>query len=137
MQDIKITVKVEGLEPLISAIMYLGGAIQDQTGTAPKATTEKVEVKKQETKKQEPKQEVKKEEPKQEPEDEKMPWDDQEESSSDLTIEDVRVKLVEISKQSKENRAAVKALIQEYGAERLSDLKPEHFAEVLEKAEAL
>jgi hypothetical protein len=133
MQDIKITVKVEGLEPLISAIMYLGGAIQDQTGAAPKAQKKEKSVTPKD--KADYKPEVK-EEPKQEdPKDEKLPWDDQD--SNEITIEDVRVKLVEISKQGKEQRAAVKQLIQDYGADQLSDLDPKHFAEVLEKAEAI
>lgn len=51
---------------------------------------------------------------------------------SEITIEEVRSKLSELSASGK--TLVVKALLAEYGALKLPDLEPHHFAELLEKA---
>ena len=51
---------------------------------------------------------------------------------SEITIEEVRAKLSELSASGK--TLVVKALLAEYGALKLPDLEPHHFAELLEKA---
>ena len=51
---------------------------------------------------------------------------------SEITIEEVRAKLSELSASGK--TVEVKALLNKFGAFKLPDLEPHHFAEVLEKA---
>ena len=53
----------------------------------------------------------------------------------EITIEEVRAKLSELSASGK--TAEVKALLNKFGAFKLPDLEAHHFAEVLEKAGAL
>ena len=50
----------------------------------------------------------------------------------EITIEEVRAKLSELSASGK--TVEVKALLNKFGAFKLPDLEPHHFAEVLEKA---
>jgi hypothetical protein len=51
------------------------------------------------------------------------------------TAEDVRAKLTSIMREGKQKEA--KALITKYGAKKISELDPKHFAKVMEEAEAL
>lgn len=54
---------------------------------------------------------------------------------TELKLEDVRVKLAEISQKGKQKE--IKELIKSFGVDKLSDIPSEKYAELLEKAEAL
>lgn len=54
---------------------------------------------------------------------------------TELKLEDVRVKLAEISQKGKQKE--IKELIKSFGVGKLSDIPSEKYAELLEKAEAL
>lgn len=59
----------------------------------------------------------------------------EEESKKPITFEQVRATL---AKKSREGyTAAIKNIIESFGAEKLSDIRPEHYAEVLEQAEMI
>lgn len=54
---------------------------------------------------------------------------------TELKLEDVRVKLAEISQKGKQKE--IKELIKSFGVDKLSDIPSGKYAELLEKAEAL
>lgn len=144
---ITVNIKIEGLDQLTEALALLASATaykNDMANTAEgalelakdimdkpaekKEATEKKETKKAETKKTEKpaekketkKEEVKKEEPK---------------TESSLTREDVRAALV--SKNSPSTREQLKAILDKYEAPNISQLKEEHFEDVMKELEAL
>lgn len=55
--------------------------------------------------------------------------------TKDISLEDVRARLATLSQDGKQ--ADVKALITEFGAQKLSDIPAEKYSELLKKAEAL
>lgn len=57
------------------------------------------------------------------------------ETSNGLTFEEVRIKLAAISQKGKQKE--LKKLITSFGAEKLSDIPQEKYAELIEKAEEL
>lgn len=54
-----------------------------------------------------------------------------------LTLVDVRTKLQALSAVSPENKAKVKELISKFGAEKLTDVSPEKYEELMKAAEEL
>ena len=60
---------------------------------------------------------------------------DAEESAPDVTLEEVRAVLAEKSRMGM--TAAVRNLLNEYGAEKLSTLDPKYYTEILRRAEDL
>lgn len=105
--EIKINIQATGLEKAINNLATaLGGAPMGQV---------KVQTEKQIEKTQ----------------------DDVENNSkeTELKLEDVRVKLAEISQKGKQKE--IKELIKSFGVDKLSDIPSEKYAELLEKAEAL
>jgi hypothetical protein len=126
------TIKIEAPE-LAKALLALADALSSN-GVIPVGKQEEVkteEVKKpSRTKKTEEVKETKEEklEIKQDPLPEEI-------SGPKVTLEQVRAKLAEVSRNGKKNEA--KALISKYGADKLTDIDPDHYAAVLKEAEAL
>lgn len=129
----EITIKIEGLDQLTESLALIGAALAYKNDTAPTAesavklmnevtaTTEKVEKpKKEETKKT------------------KDPESKKEKADSKATIvtrEEVRAALV--AKNSPSTRDKLKAILDKFDAPNISELKEEHFENVLKELEAL
>ena len=54
-----------------------------------------------------------------------------------VTFEELRGAMAKKTRVSKENTDAIRALLQKYGAGRLSDIKPEDYAALLKEAEVI
>ena len=54
-----------------------------------------------------------------------------------VTLEDVRAVLARKTRVSKENTEAIRQLLSRHGAQRLSEVKPEEYAQVLKEAEVI
>lgn len=120
--EIKINIDAPGLEKaitLLAGALNGSGAIQTQPATK---TTKKADkpTKKVEEKKTEPEPDT---------------TEDAAKESTGLTFEQVRVKLAEVSQKGKQKE--LKDLITSFGAEKLSDIPEEKYAELLEKADDL
>lgn len=59
--------------------------------------------------------------------------DDSAFKETNITMETVRAKLAALAQSGKQEQ--VKALIQKYGANRLSEIDPEHYEQILKEAE--
>ena len=57
--------------------------------------------------------------------------------SPEITLEDVRAVLARKTRVSKENTEAIRLLLSRHGAERLSQIKPQEYAQVLKEAEVI
>lgn len=134
----EITIKIDapGLE---TAIQDLAQALREGGISQPteikldgKAVAETVAKKEDKPVKAETKAAPKKEA---ETETEKPAAKKEEKASTGLTFEQVRVKLAEVSQAGKQKE--LKELITSMGAERLSDIPEENYAELLEKASDL
>ena len=95
----------------------------------PAAIEEKPKKRTRKTAKAEPKTESVEEKPA--PEAEPVP----EEKKPEITFQQVRAVLAQKSREG--YTSAVKNIIEYFGAEKLSDIKPENYAEVLEQAEMI
>ena len=95
----------------------------------PAAVEEKPKKRTRKTAKAEPKTDTVEEEPA--PEAEPVP----EEKKPEITFQQVRAVLAQKSREG--YTSAVKNIIEYFGAEKLSDIKPENYAEVLEQAEMI
>ena len=95
----------------------------------PAAVEEKPKKRTRKTAKAEPKTETVEEE--NAPEAEPVP----EEKKPEITFQQVRAVLAQKSREG--YTSAVKNIIEYFGAEKLSDIKPENYAEVLEQAEMI
>lgn len=93
----------------------------------PAAIEEKPKKRTRKTAKAEPKTETEKPAPEAEP----VP----EEKKPEITFQQVRAVLAQKSREG--YTSAVKNIIEYFGAEKLSDIKPENYAEVLEQAEMI
>lgn len=137
--EIKIKIEATGLE---KAILALAGALQGvQTLPVAEAApqTETVKEKKEtpakettKTKSEEAPKETKADEAPKETESEEV---EEKATTPGLTFEQVRIKLAEVSQKGKQKE--LKALITSMGAEKLSDIPEEQYAELLEKASEL
>ena len=109
-------------------IMLIADAIYKED--EPAAVEEKPKKRTRKTAKAEPKLEVVKDEAAQEsepvPEEDKKP---------EVTFQQVRAVLAQKSREG--YTSAVKNIIEYFGAEKLSDIKPKNYAEVLEQAEMI
>ncbi len=103
-------------------IMLIADAIYKED--EPAEAEEKPKKRTKKTAKAEPKTETVEEETV--PEEEKKP---------EITFEQVRAVLAQKSREG--FTSAVKNIIEYFGAEKLSDIKPEHYAEVLSQAEMI
>ena len=108
-------------------IMLIADAIYKED--EPAAVEEKPKKRTRKTAKAEPKTETVEEETA--PEAETVP----EEKKSEITFQQVRAVLAQKSREG--YTSAVKNIIEYFGAEKLSDIKPEHYAEVLSQAEMI
>ena len=95
----------------------------------PAAVEEKPKKRTRKTAKAEPKTETVEEKPA--PEAEPVP----EEKKPEITFQQVRAVLAQKSREG--YTSAVKNIIEYFGAEKLSDIKPENYSEVLEQAEMI
>ncbi len=59
------------------------------------------------------------------------------EKAPEITFTDVRTALAEKAKLGKEATIAVRELIKKYGADKLSEVKPEMYADLLREAEVI
>lgn len=109
--EIKINISAEGLE---NAISLLANALS--SSPIPKQASSDLGLEQTTVKEDKPKQEGKK-------------------GPAPFTFEQVRVKLAEVSQRGKQKE--LKALINEMGAEKLSDIPEEKYAALLEKAAML
>jgi len=118
--NIKVEIKADGLEGAIHTLAQVlaGLDLPEIPQTQPKVEVTGIPEEKEETQKEEVKKEVK-----------------PTENTSGLTFEQVRVKLAEISQKGKQQE--LKQLITDMGAEKLSDIPEEKFADLIERAEAL
>lgn len=128
--DVKITAPevVEAIERLVEVTANLSNETVIKE--------EPAEVKETEPKEEEkPKKPAKsKKEPK-EPTVTDEPVETKEPGAKTITLEDVRTKLATLSQDGKQSD--VKALITEFGAQKLSEIPAGKYAELLKKAEAL
>ena len=108
-------------------IMLIADAIYKED--EPAAVEEKPKKRTRKTAKAEPKTESVEEKPA--PEAEPVP----EEKKPEITFQQVRAVLAQKSREG--YTSAVKNIIEYFGAEKLSDIKPENYAEVLEQAEMI
>ena len=108
-------------------IMLIADAIYKED--EPAAVEEKPKKRTRKTAKAEPKTETVEEESA--PEAEPVP----EEKKPEITFQQVRAVLAQKSREG--YTSAVKNIIEYFGAEKLSDIKPENYAEVLEQAEMI
>ncbi len=108
-------------------IMLIADAIYKED--EPAVVEEKPKKKTRKTAKAEPKTETVEEEAA--PEAEPVP----EEKKPEITFQQVRAVLAQKSREG--YTSAVKNIIEYFGAEKLSDIKPENYAEVLEQAEMI
>ena len=106
-------------------IMLIADAIYKEN--EPAAVEEKPKKRTRKTAKAEPKTETEKPAPEAEP----VP----EEKKPEITFQQVRAVLAQKSREG--YTSAVKNIIEYFGAEKLSDIKPENYAEVLEQAEMI
>ena len=106
-------------------IMLIADAIYKED--EPEAIEEKPKKRTRKTAKAEPKTETEKPAPEAEP----VP----EEKKPEITFQQVRAVLAQKSREG--YTSAVKNIIEYFGAEKLSDIKPENYAEVLEQAEMI
>lgn len=126
--DINVKVRLESPE-LMAAILALAEALpQVKLGTnIPLKTLETKEVQPIEDK-----QDVKENLG---PNKETVKENKQKQETKIITLEEVRGKLAELSRQGKQPE--VKALISKYGANKLTDLEPSCYEELLKEAEVL
>lgn len=121
--EIKINIDAPGLEKAITLLAEAlngGGTVQATPITKGVKTAKKADK---------PTKEVKK------TESEPDTTEDAAEESTGLSFEQVRVKLAEVSQKGKQKE--LKDLITSFGAEKLSDIPEEKYAELLEKADDL
>lgn len=117
--NIKVEIKADGLEAAIHTLAQVlaGLDLPEIPQTQPKVEVTGIPEER--------------EEPKEESKEEVKPA----RNTSGLTFEQVRVKLAEISQKGKQQE--LKQLITDMGAEKLSDIPEDKFAELIERAEAL
>jgi hypothetical protein len=65
----------------------------------------------------------------------KAPWEEDEKPEEPIKLEDVRAKLAALSQSGKQKE--VKALIEKFGAKKLTDIPQEKYPQLLKEAEAL
>lgn len=128
--EIKIKVEATGLE---KAILALAGALQGvQTLPVAEAAPQTETVKE---KKETPIKETTKTKAEEVPKETKSEEVEEKATTPGLTFEQVRIKLAEVSQKGKQKE--LKALITSMGAEKLSDIPEEQYAELLEKVSEL
>lgn len=147
--DIKVTVTVEGLSELSSSISLLASAIGYGKGAAQLVEMAKAteQIKSTEVQKVDKPKITQKDVKKSEPTPPEESADAPEETASEpdslpetqgaktYKLEDVRAKLADLSRAGKS--AEVKQIISLFNAEKLSDVDPSNYAELMAKAEAL
>ncbi|UOQ93388.1 hypothetical protein MUO14_23965 [Halobacillus shinanisalinarum] len=128
--EIKLTIEAPGLEKaLLSLSTSLEGTTLGQVVDPGSKAEDKPSPKKEKAKEED------KKEPKEEPAPVKEEVPKEEKSEPSISLEIVRGKLAKISQAGKQ--AEVKALIQEFGAKKLTDIDKSKYAELLEAAEKL